>query len=97
MEPFTPKRETPPVFEGALVSASSLGLASFFGSIISHVRSYQIQQHHVRISTFHQPAYTSSLPRPFTIHAEHNPYVYKPFDIVFIIDDSGSMVDMALI
>jgi hypothetical protein len=42
------------VFEGALVSASSLGLASFFGSIISHVRSYQIQQHHVRISTFHQ-------------------------------------------
>jgi hypothetical protein len=28
------------VFEGALVSASSLGLASFFGSIISHVRSY---------------------------------------------------------
>jgi hypothetical protein len=54
MEPFTPKRETP-------------------------------------------PAYTSSLPRPFTIHAEHNPYVHKPFDIVFIIDDSGSMVDMALI
>jgi hypothetical protein len=33
------------VFEGALVSASSLGLASFFGSIISHFRSYQIQQH----------------------------------------------------
>jgi hypothetical protein len=28
------------VFEGALVSASSLGLVSFFGSIISHVRSY---------------------------------------------------------
>jgi hypothetical protein len=27
------------VFEGALISASSLGLASFFGSIISHVRS----------------------------------------------------------
>jgi hypothetical protein len=28
------------LFEGALVSASSLGLASFFGSIISHFRSY---------------------------------------------------------
>jgi hypothetical protein len=28
------------VFEGARVSASSLGLASFFGSIISHFRSY---------------------------------------------------------
>jgi hypothetical protein len=44
------------LFEGALVSASSLGLASFFGSIISHFRSYQIQQHHVRITetTSHQ-------------------------------------------
>jgi hypothetical protein len=44
------------LFEGALISASSLGLASFFGSIISHVRSYQIQQHHVRITetTSHQ-------------------------------------------
>jgi 5'-methylthioadenosine phosphorylase len=31
-----------------------LGLAFFFGSIISHFRSYQIQQHHVRITTFHQ-------------------------------------------
>jgi hypothetical protein len=29
------------VFEGALINVSSLGLASFFGSIISHVRSYQ--------------------------------------------------------
>jgi hypothetical protein len=28
------------VFERALISASSLGLASFFGSIISHFRSY---------------------------------------------------------
>ena len=28
------------VFEGALISASSLGLAPFFGSIISHVCSY---------------------------------------------------------
>jgi hypothetical protein len=28
------------MFEGALVSASSLGLASLFGSIISYVRSY---------------------------------------------------------
>jgi hypothetical protein len=28
------------VFKGALVSASSLELVSFFGSIISHVRSY---------------------------------------------------------
>jgi hypothetical protein len=29
------------VFEGALINVSSLGLASFFDSIISHVRSYQ--------------------------------------------------------
>jgi hypothetical protein len=29
------------MFEGALINVSSLGLASFFGSIISHVRSYQ--------------------------------------------------------
>jgi ABC-type glutathione transport system ATPase component len=29
------------LFEGALINVSSLGLASFFGSIISHVRSYQ--------------------------------------------------------
>jgi tetratricopeptide (TPR) repeat protein len=43
------------------------------------------------------PAYTPGLPRPFPIHAEHNPYVHKPFDTIFLIDDSGSMVDMALI
>jgi tetratricopeptide (TPR) repeat protein len=43
------------------------------------------------------PAYTPGLSRPFTVHAEHNPYVHKAFDIVFLIDDSGSMVDMALI
>jgi hypothetical protein len=36
------------LFEGALIGASSLGLASFFGSIIFHVCSYKIQQcsHH---------------------------------------------------
>jgi hypothetical protein len=43
------------------------------------------------------PAYTPSISRPFTVHADPNPYVHKPFDIVFLIDDSGSMVDMALI
>jgi hypothetical protein len=43
------------------------------------------------------PAYTSSLSRPFLVHAEHNPYVYKPFNTVFLIDDSGSIVDIALI
>jgi hypothetical protein len=32
------------VSEGALISAASLRLTFFFGSIISHVRSYQIQQ-----------------------------------------------------
>jgi hypothetical protein len=47
------------VFKGALISASSLGLASFFGSIISHFCSYQIQQHYVRITetTSHQLLY----------------------------------------
>jgi hypothetical protein len=43
------------------------------------------------------PAYTPGLSRPFPVHAEHNPYVHKPFNTVFLIDDSGSMVDMALI
>jgi tetratricopeptide (TPR) repeat protein len=43
------------------------------------------------------PAYTPGLSRPFSVHAEHNPYVHKRFDTIFLIDDSGSMVDMALI
>jgi tetratricopeptide (TPR) repeat protein len=43
------------------------------------------------------PAYTPGLSCPFPVHAEHNPYVHKPFEIVFPINDSGSMLDMALI
>jgi tetratricopeptide (TPR) repeat protein len=43
------------------------------------------------------PAYTPGLSRPFPVHAEHNPYVHKPFNTVFLIDDSDSMVDIALI
>jgi tetratricopeptide (TPR) repeat protein len=43
------------------------------------------------------PAYTPGLSCPFPVHAEHNPYVHKPFDTVFLIDDSDSMVDKALI
>jgi hypothetical protein len=43
------------------------------------------------------PAYTPGLSRPFLVHAEHDPYVHKPFEVVFLIDDCGSMVDMALI
>jgi hypothetical protein len=44
------------LFEGALVSASSLGLVSFFGSIISHFRSYHntttsCSQHHLSSTT----------------------------------------------
>jgi hypothetical protein len=42
-------------------------------------------------------AYTLSLSRLFSVHAEHNPYVYKPFNTIFLIDDSGSIVDIALI
>jgi hypothetical protein len=50
------EERNPPLFEGALISASSLGLASFFGSIISHVCTCQIQHDHVRITetTSHQ-------------------------------------------
>jgi hypothetical protein len=41
------------------------------------------------------PAYTPGSSRPFPVHVKHNPYGHKPFDTVFLIDDSGSIVDMA--
>jgi hypothetical protein len=44
------------VFEGALISASSLGLAFFFGSIISHVCSY----HNTTILCSHHDHHLSS-------------------------------------
>jgi tetratricopeptide (TPR) repeat protein len=44
------------------------------------------------------PAYTPGLSRPFPVHTEHDSYiVHQPFDTVFLIDESGSMVNMASI
>jgi tetratricopeptide (TPR) repeat protein len=44
------------------------------------------------------PAYTPGLSRPFPVHTEHNSYIVdQPFDTVFLIEDSGSMVHIALI
>jgi tetratricopeptide (TPR) repeat protein len=42
--------------------------------------------------------YTPGLSRPFPVHTEHDSYIVdQPFDTVFLIEDSGSMVHMALI
>jgi hypothetical protein len=51
------------VFEGALISASSLVLASFFSSIISYVRSYYntttlCSHHHLLLVVSRTPSLT---------------------------------------
>jgi hypothetical protein len=48
------------VFEGALVNASSLGLVSLFGSIISHVRS----SHNTTTLCLHHDHHLSSMASP---------------------------------